>query len=476
MPLAAVISPGALTTRLAYMVSEVNCTIPTLNTSAQNDAIPERPKYGIGGYELVYFNRSEGPDRLLYLDGIGFQMTRTGKLVDCLGTARPISSPCKGYNCTWNVIFDAPWYECREKSVDEARKALDTMDWIDISNKHWAPQGPITLFVVSDGDEYAAIQPPYRNDSGNMQGYFTDEPTLRVGYVVDTNIPVVEGSADSNNGTWKTVFEPHWLSCDLFKASWNVTFNFTSEIQSTIVKTSDKRRVFEPPKMGPGHPDYRENALYNGFGRLIRNRLRNGLGFKNGSSDTTRYSDYHPLINSTTRLAVANPKGEIEKLVVDTVLTFLSTPFLEIGLNTTVECKKWRFENRFYYNRKSLWIGYAISIIVALVSVFIGMHSIYRNGIASDTLFSRVLVTTRNPTLDKLVENHEGVCLGGDPFPEELEKTRLRFGILDRGDGTTHTAFGTADETEVMIGGEGFRGLESPRMVREDYGRIGQGI
>ena len=469
------VSPGALTARLANVEYATNCTIPTLNTTAQNDAIPGRPKYGIGGYDLVLFNASEGPGWPLYFNDIGYQLNRALTLIECLGNARPVTSPCKGYNCTLNVIFDAPWYECQEESVDEARKALDTMDWKNIPDP-WVPRGTTTLHVVSDGDEYDPIQPPYKNDSSNMQGYFMDEPTIRVGYVVDTNIPVVAESTDSNNGSWKTIFEPHWLSCDLVKASWNVDFIFIGEAQYTTVKTSDNRRVFEPPKMGPGHPDYRENALYYGFGRVIRNRLSAGYGYKNGSSDTMKYIDYHPLVNSTTRLAINDPKGGIEKYVLDMVLTFLSTPYLDISLNTTVECKKWRYENRFHYNRSTLWIGYAISIFAALVSVFIGMHSIYLNGIASDTLFSNVLVTTRHPTLDKLVDDHEGVCFGGDPFPEALEKTRLRFGIIDRGDSGVHTAFRTVDETAAMLGAEGYKGLESHKMGQEGYRPIEQGI
>jgi len=210
--------------------------------------------------------------------------------------------------------------------------------------------------------------------------------------------------------------------------------------------------------MGPGNPKYLENALYYSFGEVIRERLSNSFGFKDGYLDTMLYSSFHPLVNETTRLAINDVKGGVEKVVSDLGLTLLSIPYLEIALNTTVECKKWRYENRFHYNRKSLWVGYAISIFATLVFVIVGMHSIYLNGITSDTLFSKVLVTTRNPTLDNLVEKHEGVCLGGDPFPEELEKTRLRFGIIDRGDGGTHTAFGTESETTVMVGAGRNRG------------------
>ncbi|PUU80022.1 hypothetical protein B9Z19DRAFT_1045457 [Tuber borchii] len=457
IPFAAAVSPGALTARLAHVVYESNCTMPTLNTSAQSGYTPRKPKYGIGGYDLVLFNKSEG-----------------------LGDARPITSPCRGYNCTLNIIFDAPWYECQEKSAAEARKALDTMDWKDIENRHWAPRGPVTVFVVSEGDEYAPIQPPYRDDSSNMQSYFMDEPTIRVGYVVDTNIPVVAGSTDSNNGSWKTIFELHWLSCDLFKASWNMTFNFTGGARSTKVKTSGKRRVFQPPKMGPGHPDYRENALYYGFGRVTRDRLSNGFGYKDSYLETMKYVSYHPLDNSTTRLAISDPKGEIEKYVLDMVLTFLSTPYLESSLNTTVECKRWRYENRFHYNRSNIWIGYAIGIFATLVSVFIGMHYIYLNGIASDTLFSKVFVTTRNPTLDKLVKEYEAARLaeeyGGGGFGSTPCCGGPRFGIIDRVDEGVRTASGTVGETEVMLGAEGYRGLESHKVGQEAYRPIGRGI
>lgn len=458
IPFAAVLSPGALTARQTLVTEHAaECTVPIFNTSAQNDAVLLKPKYGLGGYELVIFNTSESPNGPEYFGDIGYQLSRSAMLSDYLKSPRQVASPCKGYNCTWNVNFDAPWYGCQEKSVDEARKALQTMDWVAIENDDWVPQGVVTLYVVSDGAEYDTPQPPYQNGSNNTQGYFADEPTIKVGYVVDTGVPVVEGSIDSNNGSWKTVFEPHLLSCDLFKASWNVTFNFTGETQSATVKVSNTRKVFEPPKMGPTNPKYRENALYYAFGKVIRDRLSNGFGFKRNYLDTMPFSDFHPLINQTTRLAINDVKGGVEKLVSDLGLSLLSIPYLEIALNTTVECKKWRYQNRFHYNRKSLWVGYAISIFATLVFVIVGMHSIYLNGITSDTLFSKVLVTTRNPTLDKLVEDHEGVCLGGDPFPEALEKTRLRFGIIDREDGRTHTAFGTVNETTVMLGSEKYR-------------------
>ena len=93
---------------------------------------------------------------------------------------------------------------------------------------------------------------------------------------------------------------------------------------------------------------------------------------------------------------------------------------------------------------------------MALCSIVVGIIALRSNGFCSDTTFSKIMVTTRNPTLDKLVRSYPGVALGGDPMPKELDRTRLRFGVIkeasgpDRDESTPllkHTAFGLASET-----------------------------
>ena len=98
-------------------------------------------------------------------------------------------------------------------------------------------------------------------------------------------------------------------------------------------------------------------------------------------------------------------------------------------------------------------LGYAIAIAVSLCSIITGIIALWSNGFCSDTTFSKIMVTTRNPTLDKLVRSYPGVALGGDPMPKELEKTQLRFGVNQKPSGEEgtpllmHTAFGLAKET-----------------------------
>ena len=111
----------------------------------------------------------------------------------------------------------------------------------------------------------------------------------------------------------------------------------------------------------------------------------------------------------------------------------------------------------YVYYRRSLWIGYAIVIAITFAFILVGAWSLYENGVASDVLFSRIMATTRNPTLDHL---SVGACLGGDPFPKELTRTKLRFGVLledDPREGplgkVEHCCFGTMGETKEIVKG-----------------------
>ena len=108
-------------------------------------------------------------------------------------------------------------------------------------------------------------------------------------------------------------------------------------------------------------------------------------------------------------------------------------------------------------------VGYAIAVATTLFSIIVGSLAIWQNGVASDTLFSRILVTTRNPTLDHL---SVGACLGGDPFPKELRETKLRFGVLIEDEPregplgrVEHCCFGTRGETVDIVRGNNYAGL-----------------
>jgi hypothetical protein len=116
------------------------------------------------------------------------------------------------------------------------------------------------------------------------------------------------------------------------------------------------------------------------------------------------------------------------------------------------------------YHREGLWIGYAIVVSITFVFIIVGFWSIHQNGVASQTTFSSIMVTTRNPTLDRL---SVGACIGGHPLPKELAGTKLKFGVLleDGAPGNSfgrveHCAFGTESETKEIVKGGAYAGLK----------------
>ncbi|KAF3015023.1 hypothetical protein E8E14_009293 [Neopestalotiopsis sp. 37M] len=139
----------------------------------------------------------------------------------------------------------------------------------------------------------------------------------------------------------------------------------------------------------------------------------------------------------------------IEQLSRNVTLSFFSEKqFWSLdgqGYNTTVSAPLLR--NVYYYNAKNLWIAYGFAIAFTLLSVGIGAHAFYVNGVSHSTNFSAVLQTTRNPTLDDLTR---GKGLGSKPLDEIFKKTKLRLGILtssvDSGEKAAQIAFGKPDE------------------------------
>jgi len=95
----------------------------------------------------------------------------------------------------------------------------------------------------------------------------------------------------------------------------------------------------------------------------------------------------------------------------------------------------------YTYDAVMLWEGYACALGVALIGVIVGSYMLYSNGVAGKMTFAQVLVTTRNPTLDKICE---GTGLGGNYLIDKVRKVKLKYGLLEPGIGKM--GFGTEDE------------------------------
>lgn len=220
------------------------------------------------------------------------------------------------------------------------------------------------------------------------------------------------------------------------------------------------------PKDNP--TTYKLAAAYHSMGAMLRSFLRGDIEKTSDTFIITR-SDISEtrLMDGRTSYPQPNLMDAVQSLFEDMLLTLLSEPTLVAAETQAVECVKSRTMIVYIYLPSSLWIGYAVAVAITLASILIGSWAIYQNGVASDTLFSHILVTTRNLTLDHLIVS---ACLGGDPFPKELRETKLRFklrfkllleyeprkGLSGR---VEHCCFGTRGETKDIVKGHNYAGL-----------------
>lgn len=151
-------------------------------------------------------------------------------------------------------------------------------------------------------------------------------------------------------------------------------------------------------------------------------------------------------------------KMVVSLLSIDYTGTNPSRPLLHEAALQSVQCMTTGFVSLYYYTAWRLVVVYAISLAIALLMGVIGFVALRRNGVSSQTTFSSILRTTRNPTLDQYMG---GGCLGAGPMPPGVNELKLRFGEVVGGSGMTvgdgrvgHLALGVEGEVfEIEKGG-----------------------
>lgn len=482
------------------MENKDNCTVRTLNFSAEND-YDYRYSTSHFGNSLAFYNvtnMEEGTGPLTY-DMASYTSQRlASQAIYNHGPVSPPDTPCAAYNCTYTLIVPGPGYRC--ENISETSAAYGRMPK-EMVKENFVPLGKYIYFAkVNDGDflkpnnksNYPGIDPDY------LVGTFYFEPELWIGYTINTTIPlskpvnvtIPENPGEKNRtitNEWRYKLEPRVFHCVHYHVTYTFEVSFVNTQQSVkvtdieyirpVVDTTFERdddgeiQKPDPTKfLRPGEEGYKVAAVYHAIGSHLRRFLAGNIYMKNNQPFTQSEISMTNLVNQTTAFPVQNLDTMIQKLHQDILINLWGAQKLIISSEQKVECKKSRYTNVFKYYEKNLWIGYSIVVVVTLAAIIVGGLALRSNGISSDTLFSRILVTTRNPTLDHL---SRGACLGSDPFPRELEETKLRFGVWHEGgvsgitglglsgmDGKPgHCAFGTIHETTEIVKGGLYAGL-----------------
>lgn len=141
----------------------------------------------------------------------------------------------------------------------------------------------------------------------------------------------------------------------------------------------------------------------------------------------------------------------IEELSRNLTLSYFSSDstWLPGGINTIVNVA--RTPNIYNYKSINLVGTYGLGVGVAIMSFAIGIRALIVNGVSHETSFSSIMCSTRNETLDHITT---GSSFAAVSLSEEVEETKLRFGLLNRNGETQglikRVGFGLTHEVETL--------------------------
>lgn len=509
IPIASVLSPASLTSESRTFVTNDTCSVATLNFTHES-YYNFRGGGEFTGAALVYYNTTDIDAKtdgwFDYFDQPSQYLKRLAVTSVYLGQPSTFvnasTNSCgAGYNCTYSVDIQGPGYKCSEVANSSHPDPQDPNVPFNISSM--APKGDLVYQASVDLNDYRDPQTKTQSNGVPEPGYdpdtlgvFDSEPVLWIGYAINTSTPYISSDPQAYQDKWKNVQEPKIFKCVAHYTNYTFEMHYNDTTQTAnrtartfldpIIDTSvslnpaNESEYLATPPANYVHPTdvarYKLTASYHAMGQQLRNFLRGTIAYtppyfvsKSDISETR-------LLQTSSSYAVENLMEEVQSMYEDMLVTLMAEPYLVIASHTNVSCTRRKNVNTFIYHREGLWIGYALAVAVAFLFLLIGGWSIWENGVSSDTQFSRIMVTTRNPTIDRL---SVGACLGGDPFPKELTRTKLRFGVLQEEEWkegplgkVEHCCFGTEGETHGIVKHGTYAGLRKYLRDEEEVGDV----
>ncbi|KAF8243701.1 hypothetical protein K440DRAFT_611828 [Wilcoxina mikolae CBS 423.85] len=485
IPLASVLAPGALTAQMREVdyPAPGECVVASLNFSKET-ATDWRARKNHLGYHLAFWNTTPPPPQKAEVDWYDQPSYNTKRLTTLSYMGKRIlaeeKSPCGGFNCSYTTEFFAPWYNCTPTPFSNTPFDISSF----IPNSPPLPIGTNYLYRAMLHPNETLYTRPYSADFNSStytnQGTFYSIPPVYLAVSDNTTLP------STTSPRWRTVLTPTAYTCHHQKALYHVTSSWSNSVvtrTSRILSSSSLPVPVSPRDLIP----YREFAAYYSLYSIMRDLMLGDMTLDNDTMTPVTHTllSTTRLFTSVTALPVKEFAKRFEEFYQDMVLGFMSDPDFVVATNTTVPCSLKRWENRYRYEPRGLWVGYSIVIFIAAAAMVVGAGSLFENGYCSDTTFSKVLVTTRNPTLDKIVLQYPGASLGGEPMPKELMDLKLQFGVIKGerwgeggGEVVRYTAFGVEGEVEELKKGEveGVEGLGIELQGRTGWQGAGAGL
>lgn len=117
----------------------------------------------------------------------------------------------------------------------------------------------------------------------------------------------------------------------------------------------------------------------------------------------------------------------VKELYENITISMMLEPRLVSAKEATVLCKVESTSSIFRYCLWHLWTGYLVCLAFTTLAMISGAYALYCNSLCYDTLFSRILTSTRHGRLDELFDF---ISREGDEWVAMVVKWRRKAGVL----------------------------------------------
>lgn len=160
-------------------------------------------------------------------------------------------------------------------------------------------------------------------------------------------------------------------------------------------------------------------------------------------------SNYNRTSAPYTDLSISLTASVVEELMRNITISILNYNTQDI---VTAPAHSTTHETAYVFSKRlRLIAAYASALGVASVFVLAGLIALYQNGTpASSGGFLQIMCTTTHGdgVMNQLAKQNS---LGpSSSVTRDLSRLKVRFGVVTNSDGR-HAAFGTVDETEVLL-------------------------
>ncbi|KAF4178548.1 hypothetical protein CNMCM8927_002918 [Aspergillus lentulus] len=433
IPLTAIVTPATLNVVTYPARDKIERLVPNVN------------------FDPSFWRNEAQFDEMWHITSPSASIARVFTTLASSAQVLPVSAPFS--NSSYELSFWGPSYKCQRLS-----EALVEID--GVTQKLWDSEIPEPQFQTTR--LYMGTAPSALNNT-------------------------VFISAAGSNPLWNdNATQPTEFVCQLWNTSYVVNMHFTNGIQTLTPISVDHiayanwNRTDAISSAAPSYSGldptvnagfYIMQMILSGLlqGELVQSKRAGVYQNKTVASGTT-YTDtslaytglfacpelwntsshYYKYGNDITTTSCRN--GTLAQAIEDLSHNFTYSLLSLNGGNTTVKVTDLTYRNYYFYGRTALLGAYMCALAVTIACVVVGFFSLRRNGVSQNNSFSSVLMTTRNPELDRLAVGH---CLGSEPLKGDIDKVRLQFGEVEGANlRHRHAAFGSKGSVTALSKGE----------------------